>query len=813
MTLPKVLPTLEFYGMRSTFPFLLNIALIASCFLGLKFANAANDAPEIFSSFLGKHCYECHTGKSSEAGLDLKKLGTDLSDAKSFAAWVRVFDRVSAHEMPPKDAEPVPKKTVEHFLESTSKWLSESQLAEFKELGRIRARRLTNFQLERTLHDLLGIDIPLASEMPDEPIGAEFTTYSYSQAMSHFHLEQHLKVVDLALDEAFRRATIGADNWGREFTAKQISRTQKRCREPEFIDQQAVVWSSRLVFYGRLPATEAARSGWYRVRFRASALNKPDKHGVWCTVRTGACVSSAPLFGWVGSFEATEEPKELTFDAWIPEGHMLEIKPADRTLADAKFAGGQAADGEGGPQNVPGIGIDWLTLERIHHGSDQATVRQQLLGGIEVTIDSNDRRRPTAKLTSKTSEQDIRRLMTGFAERAFRRPVTESEVDQYVTLAIESVNTGEDIGAALRLGYRAILCSPRFLYLYEQPGELDDYAIASRLSYLLWSSQPDQPLTDAAEKGQLRQPAMLDKQVERMLKAPRGREFIANFSAQWLEMSQIDFTEPDAKLYNDFDIVVQNSMLDETHRFLQTILDENLNVKNFVDSDFTFLNSRLARYYKLDNVDRDEMIRVRLTPEDRRGGLLGQGAVLKVTANGTNTSPVVRGVWIANRILGAHIPPPPENVPAIEPDIRGAKTIRDQLDRHRNDESCASCHVIIDPPGFALENFDAAGRWRDKYLKLDNGRLKPGATIDPSYTLQDGRSFEDLNAFKKLIASRPEPLAMNIAEKLLAYGTGGPITFSDREDIERIVDEVSTENFGFRSIVKAVVKSRVFLSK
>ncbi len=780
--------------------------------LGLHFDEARAEPPAALPVFLKSHCYECHTGESSEAGLDLKKLSTDLSVPKNFAAWVRVFDRVRDQEMPPKDAKPIPKRQAAFFIESTTKWLHDAQRAEFDEVGRVRARRLTNFQLERTLHDLLGIDIPLASEMPDEPTGAEFTTYSDSQSMSHFHIEQHLKVVDLALDEAFRRATIGTDDWKHDFSAEEISRTQPRCREPEFIDQQSVIWSSRLIFYGRIPATRAKESGWYRVRFQASALKKPEQHGVWCTVRTGACVSSAPLLGWVGCFEAMDEPQEYSFDAWLPNEHMLEIRPADRTLKDAKFAGGQSANGEGGAQNVPGIAIDWLKMERIHYGPDQATMRQWLLGGIDVSHE-NKYRRSSVKLVSEAPQRDLQRLITNFAEHAFRRPVAEKDVAEYVHLAIQSLKSGDDLMTALRVGYRAVLCSPRFLYFYEQPGRLDDYAIASRLSYLLWSSKPDEELLELAKKGKLKRSTTLDEQVERMLKTRRGREFVRNFSAQWLELSQIDFTEPDARIYNDFDIVVQDSMLEETHRFLQTILDENLSVTQFVDSDFTYLNSRLARFYKIDRVEQSPMERVHLEPEDRRGGLLAQGAILKVTANGTNTSPVLRGVWVSNRILGVPIPPPPESVPAIEPDIRGAKTIREQLDKHKSDESCASCHVKIDPPGFALENFDAAGRWREKYLMLDGGRLKPGVKIDPSYKLQDGRDFDGFIEFKKLIASRPEPLARNVAEKLLAYGTGAAITFSDRDEVETIVKRVAADHFGFRSIVKAVVVSPVFLSK
>ncbi len=324
---------------------------------------------------------------------------------------------------------------------------------------------------------------------------------------------------------------------------------------------------------------------------------------------------------------------------------------------------------------------------------------------------------------------------------------------------------------------------------------------------------PDEKLFKLASQGKLKEDQVLDEQVDRMLRDPRGKKFIPDFAAQWLELDQIDFTEPDAKLYQDFDLVVQNSMLDETHRFLQFLLEKDGKVTQFVDSEVSFLNSRLARYYKLPSIESDEVTQVSLKPESHRGGLLTQGAILKVTANGTNTSPVLRGLWVARRILGDTIPPPPENVPAIEPDIRGAKTIRDQLEKHREDSACAYCHAMIDPPGFALENFDAAGRWRDNYLKLENGRLKPGPQIDPGYKTVDGHEFKDIRQFQKLVVAKPEQLARNYAEKLIAYGTGAPIAYADRIDIDRIVNDAASSQYGMRSIIKSVVNSSTFQTK
>jgi hypothetical protein len=243
------------------------------------------------------------------------------------------------------------------------------------------------------------------------------------------------------------------------------------------------------------------------------------------------------------------------------------------------------------------------------------------------------------------------------------------------------------------------------------------------------------------------------------------------------------------------------------------MLRDNFNVSQLIDSNYTFLNSRLARFYEIDGVAGDEWRRFPLAPEHRRGGVLTQGAILKVTANGSNTSPVVRGVWVSERLLGQAIPPPPDNVPAIEPDIRGATTIREMLAKHRSQDTCASCHVKIDPPGFALENYDPSGRWRDRYVQLIDGRRDRGAVVDASYELTGGRKFNDVEGFRSLVVQEPRRLAKCVAEKLLVFGTGAPISFADRQVVEQIVDQAAQENYGFRSILHAVVSSPVFLSK
>lgn len=761
-------------------------------------------------SFLQKHCYDCHQGSDAEAGLDLSSLQFDLADAATQARWIRIWNRVHDGEMPPADYGPINPNQFGAFLDVVGKWIFDYQSEQFQKLGRVRSRKLTNRELERTLQDLLGIDIPLATLVPPEPRSAEFSTVFEGQSMSHFQLLQHLEIVDTALDEAFDRALTKRKLYKRDLEAKDIVRrsNRQRTREPELLNGKAVVWSAGVIYYGRIPATSAPHDGWYRFKIRASALKPPKEGGVWTTVRSGLCVSSAPLLAWVGAFEAQRKPEEYVFEAWVPKNHMLEVRPGDRRLKRGQFGGGQVGTGEGDPQNVPGIAIDSITIEQLHRGPEDDGVRKLIFGDLNLKPGKKDTLQPVVK----DAKKEVAKLVENFAQRAFRRPTKSEELQRYVKLAVAALDEGHDFVSALRLGYRAVLCSPRFLYLIEEPGKLDDFAVASRLSYLLTGSMPDAKLMELAQQGQMHDPKVLHAQVERLLQGKNARRFIEDFASEWLELDQIEATEPDSKLVRDWDSVVQYTMLDETHTYLETMLCENLSVTHLVDSDFTFLNSRLADFYGIDDVKGGELRRVALKPEHRRGGVLTHGSVLKITANGTNTSPVLRGVWVNERLLGNRIAPPPANVPAIEPDVRGAKTIREMLAKHRADEACASCHRTIDPPGFALENYDPAGRWRDRYV-LPGRSSKSAQKIDASYVLPDGQKFKDIEQFQAILMTQDRKLARNVAEKLVVYGTGAPIAFADEVMIDEIVAQAAKENYGFRSILHAVVTSNLFRTK
>jgi len=320
---------------------------------------------------------------------------------------------------------------------------------------------------------------------------------------------------------------------------------------------------------------------------------------------------------------------------------------------------------------------------------------------------------------------------------------------------------------------------------------------------------------------------VLVAQARRMLADPRGRRFTVNLLDNWLKLRDIDFTQPDTKLYPEFEEYLKKSMVAESRAFFEELLGNDLPARTVIASDFAMLNERLAEHYGVPGVIGAEIRRVSLPPGTHRGGFLTQGAVLKVSANGTTTSPVVRGAFVLDRLLGMPPDPPPKDVPAVEPDIRGSTTIREQLSRHRDQAACAGCHAKLDPPGFALESFDATGRWRTHYRALppdaaekvvglpgtDIRYYVQGPTVDPSYTLADGRPFADVEGFQRLMLEDERQIARNLVAMFAAQLTGAEIEFADRGTVEEILDHTAAGGYGVRSILEAVVQSRLFTHK
>jgi hypothetical protein len=414
--------------------------------------------------------------------------------------------------------------------------------------------------------------------------------------------------------------------------------------------------------------------------------------------------------------------------------------------------------------------------------------------------------------------------------RAFRRPLREDEQEPYVELSRRALDEGLSCEQALRRALKAILCAPEFLYLEESPvvgneTRIRNHQLASRLSYFLWSSLPDDELLEVAGRGELARPDVLAAQVERMLQDPKATRFVLRFTGQWLRLDDIDFTVPDVNFYPEYDSLLRQSMLDETRAFLRQLLDHDLAERNLIDSDFLMINEPLALFYGISGVEGLAIRRVSLPPDSERGGVLTQAAVLKVSADGTRTSPVLRGAWILKHLYGIPPPPPPATIKAVEPDIRGVTTIREQLAKHRNHDSCQRCHSRIDPPGFALESFDVIGAYRQwyrtregKHLDIPRHPQSPkqhvlfcqGPDVDPSGTLADGRPFSDIRQYRRLLLEDDTALTKALVDRLLTYSLGRHLGFSDRAEIDRIVGSLKARDFGLRSMVHAVIQCELF---
>ena len=425
--------------------------------------------------------------------------------------------------------------------------------------------------------------------------------------------------------------------------------------------------------------------------------------------------------------------------------------------------------------------------------------------------------------------EDAERLIRAFLARAYRRPVEEAQAKRFLALFNQQFELGHGFAKSLLSTYTAVLSSPAFLYVQEAPGKLDDYSLATRLALFLWNSEPDSELRSLAAEGRLGRPEVLTAQTDRLLNDPRSRRFVDAFTDYWLDLRKIDDSSPSTTLYNDYELddPLKLAAVEETRLFVQELFARNLPARTIIDSDFTFLNERLAQHYGVPGVTGARMRKVTLPKDSVRGGLLTQASVLKVTANGTTTSPVLRGVWIMERILGFRTAPPP-SVPAIEPDIRGAVTIRQQLDKHRADPTCASCHRKIDPPGFALESFDVMGGWRDHYRAFADG-VKPepgiglsgqrfafryGLPVDSAGALPDGQTFHDIREFKRLLLEREQQrVAANVVGQLTTYATGAPIGFLDRRQVDGILEKTRGSGYGFRSLVQGIVQSDLFRYK
>jgi len=766
---------------------------------------AASPLPVPTKVFLQKHCFECHDADTQKGKLRLDTLVADFASPPTAETWGKVFAQLEKREMPPKKKSQPSDAERQAVLDWLGRELRVAVAARQQAEGRVALRRMNRLEYQHTMHDLLGIEVNLVELLPEDGAAHGFDKVSSALTLSPVQVEKYLEAADVALDAAIGIGPKPAFVQQRFAATNLLANWDGKSHRP--LPDGGIALFNSGYSPTELRKFRAPAPGRYRIRISASGFQTDGKPATF------------RVYG--GSFGVGGKTKLL--------GHF-EV-PADKPTVVEMV---ERLDGRGDTLKVisygtipwqnkaeeytgPGFAIQWLEVEGPLDAKDWPPApRRQLLGDADL---------------ERGTFADAERILKQFARRAFRRPVSEADLAPYLALVRERLDKGVEFGDALRVGLKAILVSPRFLMLDEQPGKLDGHALAARLSYFLWSTMPDAELLAAAAKGDLAKPAVLRAQTERLLKHPKARAFTEDFTGQWLALRNIEFTTPDARLYPEFDELLQVSMLRETHAFFDELLTKDLSVLNFVESDFAMLNSRLAKHYGIPDVNGLDIRRVALRPEWHRGGVMTHASVLKVSANGTTTSPVLRGVWLLDRILGRPAPPPPPNVPAVEPDIRGAKSIREQLAKHREVESCAGCHARIDPLGFALESYDVIGGWRERYRispapNQRNGvewftlnvnqrdlRLALGPKVDPGDTLADGRQFRDLAELKRLLLADPDSLARGLAEKLLIYATGHGLEFTDEVVLPDLVRKARAQKYGLRALIHEVVGSPTFQSK
>lgn len=779
-------------------------AMIFSCIIMTNVVVSAGDAPwqTGLKPFLDQHCIACHEGSDADGILDIAGLDDDLSDAETMRRWILVHDRIESGEMPPADQPDLSMAEKTTLLKSLSDELTTADRLQ----NDVVLRRLNRNEYENSVRDLFGVFVLAKGYLPEDSPTDGFDNVGEGLALSAEAMRAYLDAADAVLDAVLgppkkpkrivHRTNLNdqRDHLG-NLNDKQFGKMFRKT-EDGLVIFQSNYCPTHLVNFARLRPPAGTYRGTIRVRTIQS--DRP----VTMRVYGGDTIVGRAENHLVGYYD-------------IPPGDWVTIEFTDRLVLDGgtfhpKCYGtiDTRKDAETYPN--PGLEIGEITITGPLEEWPPPS-RKRLFGEVD---------------PQTGTPKDAETILGDLLPRVFRRPTSLEEIAFHVDLVRSSIDAGESFEAAMRQTLKTALCSPGFLFLTE-PGKpkIDSFALASRLSYFFWSSTPDRELLELAALGTLSQPNVLRHQTERLLKDPKAKAFVENFTGQWLDLREIDFTAPDQNLYPEFDELLKISMVQETQRFFQEILDHDLSLMNFVDSDFVIINERLAAHYGIEGVTGQEFRKVNLSSDSVRGGVLTQGSVLKVTANGTNTSPVLRGAWVMENILGIIPTPPPASVSAIEPDTRGATTLREQLARHRDQESCAVCHDQIDPPGFALENFSAIGGWQDRYRTTGEGkrpeirrapftfdyiRYKIGLPVDATGTTADGQPFKDVREFKRLLLSDKKPISNGLTRKILTYALGRRVGFSDRPAVERIVQQTAQKGYGFRSLIHEVVQSELF---
>ncbi|MCO8124542.1 DUF1588 domain-containing protein [Stieleria sp. TO1_6] len=845
------------------------------------------EAPPQVATFIENHCLDCHSGDGSERGFDLDGLSFDLADTNSHDKWVRAFDRVRTGQMPPADAEKPEQPDVDAFLKTLQPTLISAEQDRIAKEGRSTVRRLSRAEHINALRDLLKMPLLDAGDkLPPDPLSDGFGKSSSTLPFSHVQVDRYLEVADDALRAAMapqREKPVSKKTsvWIKDLCGQTIvldkgkpkeQATLRLIREAQdvylefkhgsalpligrkrdltfeshpgnfqtkkhgyVLDQKPYIDAIGIVSNAPLKIGRASQAGRYTIRIDAFAF-QANKGTVEPTERTEVIAVYGDT-SLLGTFDISANDGLQFLEVELKAGETISIAMATLPLWRIEVGGKQA---KYLAVDVPAVAIKGFEIEGPFVDAWPPESHRRLFGDLTLQPRGVDRvQEPSARgsstrstvigsmdyeIVSEDPSKDARRLLSSFMNEAYRRDISPLDFEIPMGMFQRRLESGASFQAAMISAYSSVLSSPSFVLVEMHAGELPPPELANRLALFLWNAPAD---------GQLRRSLNTALKADRylafvdeMLVDPRSTRFVDHFLDHWLNLRDIGVTEPDENLYHGYSTWTLESMLMETRAFFREMILQYLPIRNVVDSNFLMLNGELAELYGIEGPAGATVTRVAIAENSIRGGFLTQASVLKVSANGTTTSPVIRGVYVMDRLLGDPPPPPPEAVAAVEPDISGVTTIREQLARHRADPSCASCHRKIDPPGFALESFDVMGRFRERYHSLEKGkpveginrRAKPikfklGLSVDSSGQMEDGRPFDGIEQFRRNIVKDERAIARNLLERLVVYATGHPVGISDRPHIETILDATADDGYRLRSVIHGLVQSSLFRNK
>lgn len=794
--------------------------------------------------FLQEHCIKCHGPDKQKADRRFDHLSETARSTDELELWQEILDMLNLGDMPPED-EPQPSAAERaKMVASTTGFLTESLSHMSDSGGHSVLRRLNAWEYRHTIGDLLGLNVSVwnpAEAFPAEVEVDGFDNIGAELVTSGMLLDKYF----LAAEEAIGRATQFGNKpkprrWVQKspfyFDGKENADLPKLFRvdrfrfipETPYTDLYGRHYRGGHIGFEPLSRGGVSQNGMYTVRVKAAAVDRYHPYGnalddfqngdplvleLVAVDREGSVESTGSISKErsLARVELTDEkPQWFEWNVFIEEGFEPEVRFANGTIATKRLVriitqkAGQHpevapfADMKAGNEKSHG-------LLKVYRGPKLRIWEIQVEGPHLDKWPSPGHLLLYGELNpDQLNPETIVRRLRSFATAAFRRPLQDDELDPIESLVTKKLKEGLEPLEALQLGFQTILCAPAFLYLSEGEGPLNDYTLASRLSYFLWSSMPDEQLLAEAEAGRLLHPEVLRRQIDRMLRDSKSDRFVSNFIRRWLEVDNIGEMPVSEEFRTYHRDNIEKAMMAETETFFRHVLDNNLSPGEFLSADYSFLNRELARHYGLEGMEGHELRRVSLAGTRRRG-LTGHALVQVASANGVDTSPVVRGIYVLENLLGRSPPPPPPDVPLIESDVSEAKTIRELLAKHREVPTCTECHRKIDPLGFALENFDAAGLWRTRYGNR-------GRKIDASGILPSGEPFSEVSEFQELLSRRSDDFTRCLIEKMMTYSLGRTLGLGDRAAIDKIQRDLLAGQGGLQDLIAGVVLSNSFLN-